>query len=525
MGKNTKKKVMEKGNSLVKEVKKIILMDHLGALILGFLIIYGLLAKAGTLTSGFHFLDDHELIRMELGFTQHNVPLGQAILNWMDFHWRFRPFYWVERVTGAYLWGSELLYWNYYTAIKGVLAFYCLYMMSRYLKYNRLISAIVPCVVMLGSQFTPWYRSANQESTGLLFCAISLCLIAAQAYHRKYTDWRYNVPIVISAILCGLMKESFTLFLPVFVAIKFWLEYWQEYGHEKNAVTGKARFLKCMKSNAIPYGCILLSMLINVCLIVFYVGVDKVSYAGFQEGVPLSAYIYGIRVSLSTYTKWYTLIGALIVLLAIVCYKNLDKKDLWKYFSLLLIGGGACAVQLVAHAKSAMWERYIFPYIIGYVLVFVLLAYRVFEKDKVHRVVFIGILFVLLYKNVPTAYQNAQNYAHNGQIVGQFLEALHENTEENDQIICAFGDEELNLATESWLEANNRTQAYSFVNGEWKNIVQIAGTAPAEYSVLNAKAIACYTGQVEDMLRTLSLTDATQYTQLDFEGYSIVIRK
>lgn len=509
------------GNNTKKKINKVCMLDYVGALFLGFVIIFGLLVKAGTLTSGFHFADDHELIRMELGFSQQNVSLGQAILNWMDLHWRFRPFYWVERVTGAYLWGSNLLYWNCYTALKGVLAFYCLYMMSRYLKFDRIISAIVPCVVMLGSQFTPWYRSANQESTGLLFCAVTLCLIAAQAYHRKYTDWRYNVPIMIGAILCGLMKESFTLFMPVFIALKFWLEYWDE----ENADMGKARWLRCLKSNVITYGGILLSLLVNVCLIVFYVGVDKVSYAGFQEGTTLSVYLSGMKTSLMTYTKWYTVIGGVMLLLIAVCYKDIERKAIGKYCSLAVIGLGACVIQLVAHAKSGMWERYIIPYIVGYVLVFVLLAYRIFERDKVHRLVFLGVMMFLLYQNVLPAYRNAQYYRQDGENIARFLDYVRVETDAQDRVICAFGDEELNLAVECWLESHGRPQAYSYVNDQWKNIVQLTDAEPAEYSWTGAKAVACYAGQTGDMIQRMGFTSEEQYELVDFWNYSIVLRK
>ena len=502
--------------------KKIGVSEHVLVLLLGTLIVYGILAVTGTIHSGYHFLDDHELIRLQIGFEQHGAPLGLSIKNWIlnDFWWRYRPLYWVERVTGAYFWGSELLYWNIYTAIKGVITFYCLYFMARYLKYGKVISAIVPCIVMLGSQFTPWYRSANQESTGLLLCAMALCLSAAQGYYKKYTDWRYNVPIVIFAVLAGLTKESFTLFMPAFIAFKFWLEYWDE----DCAVTGKARLLKCLKSNIITYGIILLGMLINVCVIMFYVGVDNVSYAGFQEGVSLSAYVYGIKSSLTQYTRWYTLIGALIVLLVVVCYKNIEKKDITRYCGLALIGGYICGVQLVAHAKSGMWERYIIPYIIGYVFIFVLLAYRIFEKDRIHKLVFYGILFLLLYENVPVAYANAVSYTDNGRSVNSFLEGVKENTSETDEIICAFADEELNLATECWLEANERTQTYSLVNNEWKNEVQLLGTAPEEFSGLNANALVCYEWQIEDMLPLMGIADERQYVVYHFDGYSLVIR-
>ncbi len=503
-----------------KKIRTISIVEHIGILLLGCLVVYGILYKTGTINSGYHFLDDHELIRMEIAFEQQSESLLQAIKNWMvgDFHWRFRPLYWIERVTGAYFWGSELLYWNYYTAIKGILAFYCLYFTARYLKYDRIISLIMPCVVMLGSQFTPWYRSANQESTGLLLCAFTLYMIAAQSYHKKYQSWCYNISIMIGAFLCGLVKESFTLFMPAFVGLKFWLEYWDEDCAEK------AHWRKCLKSNIITYTVILACMLVNVCMIMFCVGVDNVSYAGFQEGIALEVYLNGIKNSLMDYTVTYTKMGALIVLLVVVCYKTIDKKDIKKYCGLALIGIYVMAIQLVAHAKSAMWERYIIPYIVGYVLVFLLLAYRIFEKDLVHKTIFIFVMLFFLSKNVPVAYQSAQDYAYNGKMVNQLLACMRENTDETDSIICAFADEELNLATECWLEVNDRTQAYTWGKESFVNLVQLMGTVPTEYSASNAKALACYERQIEDMLQLMGMTSDEQYVLYRFSGYAVIIR-
>lgn len=507
----------------LKRTKVIRLAEHIGVLLLGCLVVYGILYKTGTINSGYHFLDDHELIRMEVSFEQQSVSLLQSIKNWMvgDFHWRFRPLYWIERVTGAYFWGSELLYWNYYTAIKGIFTFYCLYFTARYLKYDRIISLIMPCVVMLGSQFTPWYRSANQENTGLLLCAFTLCMIAAQAYRKKYQSWCYNIPIMIGAFLCGLVKESFTLFMPAFIALKFWLEYWDE----DYAESGKKRFIKCLKNNVLTYTVIMVSMLVNVCMIAFYVGVDKVSYAGFQEGTSLAAYLSGIKNSLMMYTIWYTMTAVAIIILAVMCYKSIGKNDIKKYWGLLCIGGFVMATQLVAHAKSGMWERYIIPYILGYVFVFVLLAYRIFEKDKVHKTIFIGVMLFLIYQHAPVAYKGAQDYAYTGKMVNQLLTCIRDNTAEADSIICAFADEELNIATECWLETNDRTQVYTWSGDEFKNLVQIMGTAPTEYSASNANAIVCYDWQIEEMLQWMAFESEEQYAVHRFGAYAVVIRE
>lgn len=165
----------------------------------------------------------------------------------------------------AFLFGSNMLYWNCYTAIKGVITFCLLYFTARYLKCNPVISGLFTGLILYGAQFTPWYRSANQESIGLLLCALTMCLIAAQSYYKKYRSVLFNILIVISAILCGLMKESFTLLMPAFIALKFWLEYHGE---------PDKKFWDCIKSNWVTYGIIGMALLANIWVLLFRVGVD-----------------------------------------------------------------------------------------------------------------------------------------------------------------------------------------------------------------------------------------------------------
>lgn len=506
--------------------KKIIIREDIGwidyiiALTLAILFIYGILQKSGTITSGYHLADDHELIRMEFGF-KNGSALGQSIIGWVvgDFHWRYRPLYWVERVLGSFFLGSELLYWNYYTAIKGILSFVLLYFTARYFRYGRMVSALLPCVVMLGAQFTPWYRSANQENTGLLLVAFVLCMISVQAFHQKYTAGYYNALIIIGAVLCGLVKESFTLFMPVFIAVKFWLEYWED-GKEIR----KGDFLRCLKNNAVTYGIIILAMLVNIGMILFRVGVDKVSYAGFSKDTPLWVYKQGVKASLFVYMKQYTYAGILIFFLAVVCYRAIEKKDIKKYICLGMISVCAMGIQLIAHAKSGMWERYMIPYMVAYAVAFVLLAYRFFEKDRIQKLVFYAILFWLVGGGIKTAYENSVSYAEDGRNTNQFLNELYARTAEDDDILCAFEAEEFNWAIECWLEVHDRIKAYSWINGDFRDIIQLTGSAPEQYLLENVDALVCCEWQAETLFPLIGIESEEDCSMYQFGDYLIVLK-
>lgn len=496
---------------------KIGIWEHFAAVMLGGMIVFGVLAIAGTLNSGYHFMDDHELVRMDYAFRVGGLSLWDAVWAWLknDLWWRFRPMYWVERVSLAYLFGSNMLYWNIYTAIQGILTCYLLYFSARYTGNGKIASVLFPTVIILGPQFTPWYRSANQENTGLLLCALTLWLIALQHYTGKERKIRLNVLIVAAAAACGLNKESFTLFMPAFVMLKILLEY-----------CNAGYFRQCIRKNFLSCGAILAAMLVNIFCILFVVGVDNVSYAGFHKETTLWRYFCGVKDSLFIYLDWYTYMGIVFVLLAVMCYCLIDKRYIRQYVGFLLIGGYIMAAQLVAHASSLMWDRYIIPYIVGWAIVFVLLGYRLFERDKIQRCVYIGLLLFLLFRESPKAYLGAKNYAYDGKLIGQYLQCIEDNVTPETQIIGAFSAEELNLAVASWLEARGCVKMYSYDSAAetLTDTIQFAAqnVEPGEWE--KAQAAVCYSWSVGLIMEKMGFISEEDYQIFTYGDYSLILK-
>lgn len=515
-------------NNKVNQMKqdKISWLNAIIALILGTVIIGGILMVAQSIWSGYHFLDDHELLRIKYG-AENGTGLFAAIKAWTssDMHQRFRPLYWIERITACYLFGSNFTAWNIWLVIKGVLTFALLYETARYLKFGIVISAIFPMIIMLGAQFTPWYRCGNQESTGVLLCAGAMCLIAAQSYYRKYKSKAYNIAIVLLVILSGLVKESFTLFMLLFSALKIWLEYWDGCDDTWYAADRKGRLLTLIKENWWTYALILLATLINVYIITFRVGVDKISYAGFHEETAVVEYIKGIGQSLFQNMKWYTVAALVWILMMVLCYQLVEKYNIRKYLSLCLILLCAMGIQLVAHAKSGMGERYMFPYVIAYALVFILLGYHIFRKDRFRRIVYLLVAVLLIGQSAITAARQARDYAKDGNWIGEYFQCILDNTEEGNRIVSAFADGELNLATECWLEMHGRTQVYSNIGGEWNNTVQMNGELNGDCSWEDVKIVTCYS-YAENY--TLSLMGDAAWTDYDiymFGNYAVMVKR
>lgn len=511
---------------MTKRETKVTWLDVILALLAGIAIVVGSLCVARTIWSGYHFLDDHELLRIEQGALQ-KTPLSTTLKSWIlnDMSLRYRPLYWLERVGGSYLFGSNLTIWNIWTAIKGVLAFALLYLSARYVKSDRVISFIFPIVVMLGVQFTPWYRSANQESTGLLLCSAALCLLTAQYAHGKYKSPAYNIPLVILVILSGLEKESFTLFMLVFPALKLWLEYWDGCDASWAGTHRKGRLIRLVRENLAVYLCILAAFLFNIYMILFRVGVDQISYAGFHKDTSIGQYWQGISTSLLQNMKWNTLIAGLLLFMTLLCYQLIEKHNVWRYLSLCAILFCAMGIQLVAHAKSGMWGRYLFPYIIAYSIVFVLLGYHIFEKDGFRSKIYLAVLLVLLVTTVPGAIRTARDYAKDGEWTQAYFQCILDNTTGNDRIVGAFGDEEVDYSTECWLETHGRTQVFSNINGVWKNTAQLTEPLTGDCSWDNVKVVTCYSYAQTYTLSLMEAVTADDFDTYTFGNYMVMVRK
>jgi len=163
---------------------------------------------------------------------------------------------------------------------------------------------------------------------------------------------------------------------------------------------------------------------------------------------------------------------------------------------------------------------------VGYAVVFVLLGYRFFSKDKFRRKVYEGLLVVLLIMQVQKSYDLAKDYAWTGKLVHDYLQCVLENTEESSVIIGAFSDEELNLATSSWLEVRERTREYTYKweEGVFYDSVQMAAANQDVPTWESADVVLCYTGQIGSIVEMMGINEGDGYKEYQFGGYAVVVR-
>jgi hypothetical protein len=315
-----------------------------------------LLVLTGTIVSGFHFVDDHEMIdiRHELKQTPLiNVMAQRVIKDYTDSR-RFRPVYIMNRVFQVYLFGTHFPLHSLYNLVLmlGTVSF--LYLTARKTGFNRLEAGILPLLTMLGEQTALWWKLGTNESIAMFLFSGALFALVASAYCKRPLAWL--IGSILLMILSSLAKESFVLLIPVYLFIMVW----------HNRHVGKEGWTGSIFRHLIPI-ILLLAVFSAELALVFHAGINW-SYAGV-EGFHFWKFVKAF-VNLFIMGN-----GALVLLLsAIFAVPLLREKKKGNLISLLPGFMSAFLVilpQVFLYSKSGITERYLIPGVFGYSLLII----------------------------------------------------------------------------------------------------------------------------------------------------------
>ena len=137
-----------------------------------FLYVFMLLVFSGTLTSGYHLADDHEIVlinkRFQDGTYGWNTIFQKGILGYFNKDLRFRPFYLTMRMLCIYLLGTNYLVWSIWVGMEIVLSIVVAYYIARGLGANFIFAGLVALLIVTGEQGEIWWRLGPQEPLGLV---------------------------------------------------------------------------------------------------------------------------------------------------------------------------------------------------------------------------------------------------------------------------------------------------------------------------------------------------------------------
>lgn len=455
-------------NSDQKKERMIVLIT--AAAVLG-----GILFATGGIFAGWHRIDDHETFRIIKLYRDQHVPMLETIAIYLrgDLNIRWRPLYWIFRVVMPYLFGDHPAVYKLIFCLAGIASYVFLYWSARNLKCSVAFSHLFVLLVLVGRQFEVWYRIGNQENFGILFFAVCLYLLTKQ-YRDNVFGWKTDILIGVFAVCSGLMKESFLLLLPVVV----WLRAGLEAARNLHSPGDIAAILKRNISFAIVLAVI---FLLNIYVIVAYVGTNRINYAGLDPSFGIKEYVWAIMRLCKDSLFDYVVLACIILVVALLSqgflfHSKKAKPDTNRIliFVLLISGGYVIATQMVLHAKSGMWDRYLLPGVIGFAFIFIICT-DLLLKDTRQKIVIGCVAAVFLIGRFKLAIVNmSYDYAQEAKAVNQVYDMVLDQTEDGSRIAYAFGNDESDLSFGVFMELKGRPYVYRY-NCETKEMVDIFG--------------------------------------------------
>ena|GEM_PF-6703458 len=446
------------------ETKKKKLITDL-AVLLVFTAVSVLYAYAiGLLYCGYYFADDHEIARMHGSIVREGF-FG-ALSSWLsaDMRLRFRPVYWIFRISESLVFGTHVKAWHLMKAIEIGGVCWLSYLYARRRKAGFVSALIFGVIWIFGSQCAVIYRLGPQEPLALIFFWLALLSADEAAFievlenagMERKRKRLLTMSFYLFLALMALTKESFLVLLPAFVLYRL-------YAEQKNDESFFAVLLR--NAGSVIYGAVL--FLTGMGIIVFYSGTSSTGYAGVDESYGVPDYLKGMwnicKGELSGYliVLLFCLIVNIVLTLRIVGDKKSEKSKtrdfLRKRIYEFVILFYAVFIQVLLHAKSGMSERYLIPaitWIFIYVFCFSFPLWRAYFYKAVPAILAAGWLcFLAVTGNVHALCLDYVYVCSNNTLMLLRLNELAETYGKEDCkiIVCAnYG--EWNLAISAFME-------------------------------------------------------------------------
>ena len=514
-------KKFKKDNTVIKR-------EYLLSFVLYNLFVFLLFYMLGILDSGYHLVDDHEVYTIGKDLAQYGT--GATLIKWLrkDLNIRFRFTYFIIRVLEVVAFGSNFKLWHIFYTFLAAVSLYLSYVFARKMKCPMWLSYIFSVLIFAGSQVAVLWRLGPQESLGtILLMAVFLCLLD---YAKKKTTLRL-IGLIILTILLGGIKEAFLVLLPLLpILLVFW-----EIREEGKAFEVKD-IVRRFKNNWIYTLSTWMVFIIDMLIILFVVGTNKIGYAGIDSSFGLMNYIKQIWWSCTVAFRVYffaILIG--IVLIVIPLFVTLfKKKELFKQFEYLifnvLIFLYFMGTQFILHAKSGMYERYMLPTTIGFCLFWIVDLYHLVkdkQRLKVGFSIFITVTMgaALIYTNID---DRAVKYADEGMNTGALIEKVVEYKEMNPDVVAVM-EYELDHSASIYLQREHGIKSvYNvYYSGYSEGIVKDAYLEDEERQSILFEEADMYIGypeKIEPLMEERNLSIA-QYNRYDFGQFSMYASK
>lgn len=431
-------------------------MEVLGTTIFFVALVFGFTLFTGTLTSGFHLIDDKDVYYFSDMIKQGSFWDTCKALLQLDIEvGRIRILYYPLRTIMTMLFDTNFTAWAIYKAIEIAGAMIFFYFFARNVRMSRLYSFLFASIAIVGEQGAVLWKQGTQENTGAFLVAIVLWLISIPQISARYQKI-YRVNLVLWTILLSCIKESFALFLPVILGIIIWNEL--EMSQSKDWIGVKRAIGKHKKY--ILFTCILL--LLQTIAILYVIIIQGTVFGNSGEGIKpklLNMYFTVFAGSMTVYFS-YTLI-ALLLLVAAYSFRQIARKMGW---NIIIVGGiflYATVMQLGLHMNTKLFERYLLPWTIAYAFCITIgigTNFNQFRRKYIYALLLAG----LLLNRWPIMVYKAQEFAQDGKALSLCLQDIIDHTQADSKIISMMPpiQMEWNFSMCTWLQHHDREETF-----------------------------------------------------------------
>lgn len=388
------------------------------------LVVFGVVLWAGTLTSGFHMVDDWEFAKYVDWMTLEGASLWECLKRAVGFDitLRFRPLYYINRVLMAAMFGIDLTAMSVIKASEIVVALVLLYYCARQMKCNMVYAALFSMTVLVGYQSAIWWKLGPQESYDIMMFALGFFLLLRWlGTGRKW----YSFASVGAFFLMSIYKEPFILLLP-FVGL--YVLYEEMKGRKvtfRNLWEAVKRRLPYLLSIGLIFA-------VEMFLIVFVIGTNNYSYVGLDKSVTLEQYVQEWSRAAHTDMKWYVRFGSLLVMILLTYWDHVKKLG-WE----ILLALAVMVPQCVTYSKTAMTERYLIPCVVGFAFFFVVIGCNLRPLSGKRRIAYMLCLFLMLAAHGRVALLEAKYFTYRGESIQMMLESALDLVEGTDKKVLA----------------------------------------------------------------------------------------
>jgi len=403
------------------------------------------LLSAGTVTSGYHLMDDHIILLINRDLSQNNVFQIMANCIQSDLHVRFRPVYCL-RVFSVQILGTNFVSLSLLSLTMAVLTSWFLYMFARQVRFGRVSAFLFVLLTFMGTQTHIWWRLGLGflEPVGMFWLSIGLYFMARTIFDAGKLRPIYNVLSVLALIIATLSKEAFVVLLP---AVVLWELILYRQHHQLS-------WIKTIKANLGKIALLATVCLVELAIIFLKVGTNRMGYAGVDSNsLNLHNIAFTVKqLFLASNPLLMSTIGAVFVvaLTSKIVYDHvLTPKQPFKslrslleeLFYVAVLMGVYIMPQAVLHAKSGFNERYIIPGVMGFAFLTIYLLAKTQQLITLKALRF-GIDAILVIVTLLTlaadfrvARNEAKAFAAEGTSLKRALDTLASNTKSNDAIL------------------------------------------------------------------------------------------